>query len=248
MCLPPQFRGFDESGGISSSRYFTSPTADWHASVAARVSVLKPPGGGETVLVAAPSQEQGMQLSPSYKQQQQQQPAAASSSSAVQLKGLDDSEPQPPAGSASAYLGYPQQQAAFQPEQEAPPFAGRPIRLSVRLSPDGAVLADPDPCLCAGMPLLPCTDVECCCGGTGLGCFVPGRRTYHDSLAELYGEFTFQEALWACTAAPLLSTLIFCLPVVRLRACQPPASAYFPLVMSTWFPTTQQVTRSPVSA
>ena len=67
------------------------------------------------------------------------------------------------------------------------------------------------------MPLLPCADVECCCGGTGLGCFVPGRRTYHDSLAELYGEFTFEEAVWVCTVAPLLSTLIFCLPVVRMQ-------------------------------
>ena len=65
------------------------------------------------------------------------------------------------------------------------------------------------------MPLLPCADVECCCGGTGLGCFVPARRTYHDSLAELYGELTFEEALWVCTVPPMLSTLIFCLPVVR---------------------------------
>lgn len=79
-----------------------------------------------------------------------------------------------------------------------------------------------DPCVCAGVPLAPCSLEEspACAAAAAAACgeelsCVPGLRTFPDALSYMYGEMSFAEALWACVAPPVIFIAVFCLPAVN---------------------------------
>ena len=205
---PVEFRGFDEAAAASGAPHAFTTAEGGNATVAARVVAMKPETNdsrGVGTTAAAPPDDAPMSA-PSTPGAMQASPFAVGS--------------RPQSGKYTVQL-LTTVGCSSGPHRAQSTTAVLPIRLSVKLSPEGEVLADPDPCLCSGMPLVPCTDVECGCG-VWPGLFIPGRKTDHDSLALLYGELTFEEAAWVCGVALPLSFLIFCLPVLNFVRHPPP--------------------------
>ena len=210
---PVEFRGFDEAAAASGAPHAFTTAEGGNATVAARVTTaLKPAtsasqhgGGGGSASPLAPAD--APMAAPSTPGAMQASPFAVGS--------------RPQSGKYTVQL-LTTVGCSSGPHRAQSTTAVLPIRLSVKLSPEGEVLADPDACLCAGMPLVPCTDVECGCGAWS-GLFITGRKTYHDSLALLYGELTFEEAAWVCGVALPFSFFIFCLPALNfVRRPLPP--------------------------
>lgn len=178
-------------------------------------TVLDPPGQAEGMQgpdAEAPLRAQSSAIGAESSLEGAAGSSAAAASTGPALRRRATLKQELPAGAASQGKEDP---ASAATEQGAQPAAAPDLRFFFGSLPD-------DECVCAGVPLAPCSlEESACCAsasvaacGEDLSC-VPGLRTFPDALSFMYGEMTFREALWACTAPAWIFLAMFCLPALN---------------------------------